>query len=89
MKTEMLQDALGQIRDDYILDAHGGPAVRKKPGSAGARWLPACAFLRRLLRQGCCTRPRRRISHRSTRWTTGNRPMIRRNLPLRSLRRQL
>ena len=41
MKTEVLQDALELIRDDYILDAHAGPAVRKKPW---LRWgaLAAC-----------------------------------------------
>lgn len=44
MKTEVLQDALELIRDDYILDAHGGPAVRKK---TWLRWgaLAACVCL--------------------------------------------
>ena len=41
MKTEALQDALCLIRDDYILDAHAGPAVCRTPR---LRWgaLAAC-----------------------------------------------
>lgn len=44
MTAETLQDALGDIREDYILDAHGGPAVRKNPW---LRWgvLAACVCI--------------------------------------------
>jgi len=44
MTAETLQDALSGIREDYILDAHGGPAVRRNPW---LRWgaLAACMCL--------------------------------------------
>lgn len=41
MKTDKLQDALGEIRDDYVLEAHAGHAAGKK---TWLRWsaLAAC-----------------------------------------------
>ncbi len=44
MKADLLQDALGEIRDDFVLEAHGGPAVRKR---TWRRWgsLAACLCL--------------------------------------------
>ena len=40
MKSEKLQDAIGEIRDDYILDAHG----EKKGKKRYPQWQQYCYF---------------------------------------------